>query len=425
MALASDSRRRRPASSTSVALAPRCTTGHSPAAWVARSCCGSRTPTRPATARSGPRGSSTRWRGSGSAPTTEHFEGPYFQSEYAAEHIAAAERLFEQGDAYYCDLTAEEIQARAKELGTVRLRRAGPVTAVWAPARAGCCGSESPKAAPWSTTSFAARWCSTTRPSRTSCSSVATAPRCSCSPTSSTTSRCASATSSVPRSTSRTRRSSRCSGEALGDDPPRWAHVPVLVNEQRKKLSKRRDKVALEQYRDEGYLADAMVNYLMTLGWTPRRRGVGLGDRPWARDGGGLPSRGRHTLAGVLRPEEAGGVQRRVHPRDAGRGVRRARPVATEATRSGWDRGRLRRDGAAHPGPADHLGRGARAWSTSCSCPTAEVDYDADSWARRCRAWALPPPRRRDRARTVDWWTLVGRRGAQVGARRRSWSATA
>ena len=57
--------------------------------------------------------------------------------------------------------------------------------------------------------------------------------------------------------------------KALGHVPPQWAHVPVLVNEQRKKLSKRRDKVALEQYRDEGYLADAMVNYLMTLGWTP------------------------------------------------------------------------------------------------------------------------------------------------------------
>ena len=50
-----------------------------------------------------------------------------------------------------------------------------------------------------------------------------------------------------------------------------WAHVPVLVNEARKKLSKRRDKVALESYRDEGYLAEAMVNYLMTLGWAPRR----------------------------------------------------------------------------------------------------------------------------------------------------------
>jgi glutamyl-tRNA synthetase len=57
--------------------------------------------------------------------------------------------------------------------------------------------------------------------------------------------------------------------EALGHPPPRWGHVPVLVNEQRKKLSKRRDKVALEQYREEGYLADAMINYLMTLGWSP------------------------------------------------------------------------------------------------------------------------------------------------------------
>jgi glutamyl-tRNA synthetase len=58
--------------------------------------------------------------------------------------------------------------------------------------------------------------------------------------------------------------------EALGRDVPSWAHVPVLVNEQRKKLSKRRDKVALEQYRSEGILPEAMVNYLMTLGWAPQ-----------------------------------------------------------------------------------------------------------------------------------------------------------
>jgi glutamyl-tRNA synthetase len=57
--------------------------------------------------------------------------------------------------------------------------------------------------------------------------------------------------------------------QALGHEPPAWAHVPLLVNEQRKKLSKRRDKVAVEQYRAEGYLAEAMVNYLMTLGWSP------------------------------------------------------------------------------------------------------------------------------------------------------------
>jgi glutamyl-tRNA synthetase len=59
--------------------------------------------------------------------------------------------------------------------------------------------------------------------------------------------------------------------------------VPVLVNEQRKKLSKRRDKVALEQYRDEGYLAEAMVNYLMTLGWTPPgAEAAGSEIVPWA-----------------------------------------------------------------------------------------------------------------------------------------------
>ena len=67
--------------------------------------------------------------------------------------------------------------------------------------------------------------------------------------------------------------------EALGVKPPIWAHVPVIVNEKRQKLSKRRDKVALEAYRDEGYLAAAMRNYLMLLGWAPS------GDReivPWS-----------------------------------------------------------------------------------------------------------------------------------------------
>jgi glutamyl-tRNA synthetase len=49
-----------------------------------------------------------------------------------------------------------------------------------------------------------------------------------------------------------------------------FATVPLLVNEQRKKLSKRRDPVSLESYRDMGYLADAMVNFLALLGWSPR-----------------------------------------------------------------------------------------------------------------------------------------------------------
>jgi glutamyl-tRNA synthetase len=51
---------------------------------------------------------------------------------------------------------------------------------------------------------------------------------------------------------------------------PSFAHLPMLVNEQRKKLSKRRDPVAVEFYRDQGYLPDAFVNYLALLGWSPR-----------------------------------------------------------------------------------------------------------------------------------------------------------
>ncbi|MGH4015544.1 MAG: glutamate--tRNA ligase [Pseudonocardiaceae bacterium] len=57
--------------------------------------------------------------------------------------------------------------------------------------------------------------------------------------------------------------------EALGQESPVWAHAPILVNEKRQKLSKRRDRVALEDFRAEGYLAEAMRNYLMLLGWAP------------------------------------------------------------------------------------------------------------------------------------------------------------
>ncbi|WP_236653484.1 glutamate--tRNA ligase [Streptacidiphilus melanogenes] len=57
--------------------------------------------------------------------------------------------------------------------------------------------------------------------------------------------------------------------EALGATPPVWAHLSVIVNEKRQKLSKRRDKVALEDYLAEGFLPEAMVNYLMLLGWSP------------------------------------------------------------------------------------------------------------------------------------------------------------
>jgi glutamyl-tRNA synthetase len=51
---------------------------------------------------------------------------------------------------------------------------------------------------------------------------------------------------------------------------PVWAHLPNLVNAKRQKLSKRRDRVSLESFRDEGYLMEAMRNYLCLLGWAPK-----------------------------------------------------------------------------------------------------------------------------------------------------------
>jgi glutamyl-tRNA synthetase len=50
---------------------------------------------------------------------------------------------------------------------------------------------------------------------------------------------------------------------------PVYAHLPLLVNEQGKKLSKRRDPVAVELYREQGYLPAAVRNYLALLGWSP------------------------------------------------------------------------------------------------------------------------------------------------------------
>jgi glutamyl-tRNA synthetase len=50
---------------------------------------------------------------------------------------------------------------------------------------------------------------------------------------------------------------------------PRFAHLPLIVGEDRRKLSKRRHAVAVEDFRDQGYLAEAMANYLALLGWGP------------------------------------------------------------------------------------------------------------------------------------------------------------
>jgi len=208
-----------------------------------------------------------------------HFEGPYFQSHYAQQHVAAAQRLFEAGHAYYCDMTSADIEARNKAEGNqgyqgwsrdrglgpapgnvLRFRVPAGTTVVRDLVRGDVVfdnaliedfvllrGNGSPMFLLANVVDDVTMQIS----------------------------HVVRAEEHLPNTPKQ-----QLIWQALGHEPPVWAHVPVLVNEARKKLSKRRDKVALEMYRDEGYLADAMINYLMTLGWAPKG---GVEIQPWAQ----------------------------------------------------------------------------------------------------------------------------------------------
>jgi glutamyl-tRNA synthetase len=191
------------------------------------------------------------------------------RATYAEQHVAAAQRLFDGGHAYYCDMTARQIEARNKAEGNQGYR-AGRATSGLGPGRATCCASGCRPDRP-----SCATWCGATSSSTTPLIEDFVLLRGNGSPMfllANVVDDMTHAHHHVLRAEEHLPNTPKqqMMWEALGHEPPVWAHVPLLVNEQRKKISKRRDKVALEQYRDEGYLADAMVNYLMTLGWTPK-----------------------------------------------------------------------------------------------------------------------------------------------------------
>ena len=54
---------------------------------------------------------------------------------------------------------------------------------------------------------------------------------------------------------------------ALGVEPPRYAHVPMILGQDGKRLSKRHGAVSVMQYAEDGYLPEALLNYLVRLGW--------------------------------------------------------------------------------------------------------------------------------------------------------------
>ena len=204
----------------------------------------------------------------GISSSDPHFEGPHFQSRYAEAHVDAGERLFEAGAAYYCDLTREQIDKRAKESGgtgydgysrdrglepgagrVLRFRVPDGITVVRDEVRGDIEFDNS------TIEDFVL-----VRGNGTPVFLLANV-----------VDDLEMAITNVVRAEEHLPNTPKQQmiWDGLGRTPPVWAHVPVLVNEQRKKLSKRRDKVALEQYRDEGFLSDAMINYLMTLGWSP------------------------------------------------------------------------------------------------------------------------------------------------------------
>lgn len=59
-------------------------------------------------------------------------------------------------------------------------------------------------------------------------------------------------------------------GEAIGANIPIYAHIPLILAPDRSKLSKRHGAVAITEYQNDGYLKEAVVNFMALLGWSPQ-----------------------------------------------------------------------------------------------------------------------------------------------------------
>ena len=118
------------------------------------------------------------------------------------------------------------------------------------------------------TTSSRARSRSPTTRSTTSSSSAPTASRPTTSPSSSTTGTCG--ISHVFRGDEHVNNTPWQINifDALGAPLPAFAHVPIILGDDGQKLSKRRGAVSVTAYEDDGYLPEAMLNYLARLGWS-------------------------------------------------------------------------------------------------------------------------------------------------------------
>jgi glutamyl-tRNA synthetase len=197
------------------------------------------------------------------------YEGPFFQSQNLSLHTEAAQRLYQQGRAYYCDCKREDVIARTGDQhrgydGFCRERGLGPGEGRALRFRAPDEGATVVDDLVRGKTVFENAAIEDFVLARGDGSILFLLANVVDDQTQGITHvlRSEEHLSNAPKQ--------QLLFDALGHEPPVWGHLPIVVNEKRQKLSKRRDKVALEDYRAEGYLAAAMRNYLMLLGWGPK-----------------------------------------------------------------------------------------------------------------------------------------------------------
>ncbi len=192
-------------------------------------------------------------------------DGPYRQSQRAGAYTGAAARLRDAGHAYYCDCTRDDVQARTKDdAGYDGWCRDRGLTAGALRFRAPDEGATVVHDLIRGDVTFEHATIEDFVVQRTDGSAVFLL---------------ANAVDDLEMAVTHVIRGEDLLAstpkvvlirQALGDTaPPVYAHLPLIVNEKRQKLSKRRDDVAVEEYRERGYLAEAMRNYLALLGWAP------------------------------------------------------------------------------------------------------------------------------------------------------------
>lgn len=181
----------------------------------------------------------------------DYDEGPYYQSERRDRHREAVQQLLDDGRAYLCDVDDNELAGTEMADGrAVRFRTPEGTTVIDDVVRGEV-------AVDHAQLGDFVIWRSDGSPTFVLANAVDDADMAITHAI-----RGEDLLSSTPRAV--------LVAQALGATPPIYAHLPLLVNEQRKKLSKRRDDVSLESYRQRGFLASAMANYLALLGWGPR-----------------------------------------------------------------------------------------------------------------------------------------------------------